>query len=186
MSFRTKSDSILGLLLIIVGILAITVWIPADSGSGIIEKVRGKYQIGNALAPTVAFGLLIFAGLLLAFETRRQKQGPMISRRHLVFTLMVFFTFLVSLAVMRWAGPLLVSLTHAGSDVDYRQLRDTVPWKYVGFLTGGSLLVGTLIGFTNQGHKLSYFLIGFVAALLMIGIYDLPFDNLLLPPNGDV
>jgi hypothetical protein len=43
-----------------------------------------------------------------------------------------------------------------------------------------------LIGFATRSWKLQYLAIGLIAALCMALFYDLPFEDLQLPPNGDV
>lgn len=188
MGFLGRPNTLIGLLAIVFGIVAITVWIPLDTGSGIVEKMRGKYRVGDALAPTMAFIMLIFSGLLLLLESRHSADQPTISRGHLTFAGMAFLVFVTSIVLMRWSGPVAVTLTGfgAGQEVSYRELRDTVPWKYLGFLLGGSFLVGTFICISSHERKVVFFVIGLLAALLMIALYDLAFDDLLLPPNGDV
>jgi uncharacterized membrane protein YdcZ (DUF606 family) len=188
MSIKLRQDVVLGFLLIAAGVLAIVLWVPADTGTGIIEKVRGKYRAGDALAPTVAFVILIISGILLILESRVSTEIHRISRRHLKFALISFFVFVMSIALMRWSGPLALFLSQYSSDnqLQYRELRDTAPWKYIGFLLGGSVLVGAFISLASRQQRLTYYLIGLIASAMMIALYDLPFDNLLLPPNGDV
>lgn len=180
-----KPDVILGLLAILAGIIAIVWWVPADTGSGFVVKSRGKLSIGDAFAPTIGFLLLMASGLFLIGESWSKKQGPSIERSHLAFGLIAFLTFLCSLMAMRWFGPLAVAL-FAENGQEYRALRDTVPWKYIGYLCGGSFLVGTFISLSARKLHLRHFLIGLGISILMIAVYDLPFEDLLLPPNGDI
>ena len=84
---------------------------------------------------------------------------------------------------MRWAGPALAGLL---TDEGYRPLRDTAPWKYLGFLVGGSGMIAAMISLVEGRISRRAVLIGLVAAVALILVYDLPFDDLLLPPNGDV
>ena len=72
------------------------------------------------------------------------------------------------------------------ADDEYRLLRDTVPWKYVGFASGGFVIVAGASSVVEGRFSRSAALAGIVAVLLIIALYDLPFDDLLLPPNGDV
>ncbi|GAA6208532.1 hypothetical protein NBRC116601_18250 [Cognatishimia sp. WU-CL00825] len=182
---KLKPDVILGLLAILFGVVAILWWVPADTGSGFVVKSRGKFSIGDAFAPTIGFLLLITSGLLLIIESWSKKQEASIERSHIAFGLIAFLTFLCSLLAMRWVGPLAVAL-FAESGQGYRELRDTLPWKYLGYLAGGSLLVGTFISLSTRKMRLRHFLIGLGVAAAMILVYDLPFEDLLLPPNGDV
>ena len=89
---------------------------------------------------------------------------------------------------MLFVGPLavLVFSLLSGAEQEYRLLRDTVPWKYLGFIAGGTLAVTTTVSLLEGRFTLRALLVGLVAVAAMIAIYDLPFDDLLLPPNGDV
>ena len=89
----------------------------------------------------------------------------------------------LGLGLMRWTGPLAAWLLDAG---EYRLLRDTVPWKYMGFVTGGTVIVGGLVALMEARASLRAALIGLAAAAALAAAYDLPFGDLLLPPNGDV
>ena len=88
---------------------------------------------------------------------------------------------------MSWAGPFVVKLAQAmGSDIgSYRELRATRPWKYTGYLSGGFLLVFGLMSYVAGRPSWGLALVALLAVLLMALAYDLPFKNLLLPPNGD-
>jgi hypothetical protein len=89
----------------------------------------------------------------------------------------------VSLAVMYWLGPLAVSIFEG--DSSYRAMRDTVPYKYLGYLFGGSFLMLGLISLVEGSIRLRRLAISLAAVVLLIVIFDVPFDSLLLPPNGD-
>ena len=72
-----------------------------------------------------------------------------------------------------------------GADLpEYRLLIDTVPYKYIGFACGGFLMVFGLISWVEgrPSRKAAMIAIGAVIALIIV--YDVPFDSLLLPPNG--
>ena len=77
------------------------------------------------------------------------------------------------------------AILRAGGE-EYRILRDTVPWKYTGFVIGGILLVFSLICFVEERLSWRALLISIGAVVGIILLYDLPFDDVLLPPNGDV
>jgi len=84
---------------------------------------------------------------------------------------------------MRYAGPAVAAVM---TEEGYRPLRATIPWKYIGYLSGGTVLVGGLSGLVRLELRLSDWAITFVAARLIVLAYDLPFDDLLLPANADV
>lgn len=188
MRLTVNTNHLLGLIAIAVGLIAVIIWVPMDTGSGIAEKVRGKYRIGDAFAPTVAFGVLIFAGLLTLLETRHKHEAPQLRGTHFAFAVILLGLFALSLGLMRWAGPLAVSLLSAGSEtsLSYRDLRDTAPYKYIGFMCGGATMVAAFISLSARTFKWRFLLVGAAATLAMIVVYDLPFEDLLLPPNGDV
>ncbi|MEO1550654.1 MAG: hypothetical protein AAFR93_09510 [Pseudomonadota bacterium] len=175
-------NTVLGLLCVAFGAGLFLLWIPMDTGSAYLVKQRGQLSLGDALAPGFAASLLALSGLLLllgpkAADVKRLTTG------HLRFLGVVLALVVASLLVMRWAGPLLASIL---AEEDYRVLRDTAPWKHIGFVAGGSLLVSGLIAVVERGWTWRAAAIGLGAALAIIALYDLPFDDLLLPPNGDV
>lgn len=108
-----------------------------------------------------------------------------LQRENLIYLFTTIVLLTVSLAVMRYAGPLLVTLI-GDEGVSYRLLRDTPPWKYIGFVAGGVLLITSLISRVERRFRFRFLLIGIAAVVVLIAVYDLPFDDLLLPPNGDV
>ena len=83
---------------------------------------------------------------------------------------------------MRWAGPISAHLFGE----DYRSLRDTVPWKYIGYFSGGILMIFGLISMMEGRMRWRTLIISILAVVFLIIVYDLPFENLLLPPNGDL
>ncbi|PTX00012.1 hypothetical protein [Pararhodobacter aggregans] len=184
---RLTADLVLGLAALALALAALLFWVPADTGSGIVERIRGQYRIGDAMGPAVAFGILILAGIVLAIEAwLKPASGPGpsgLGSAQLGFLLLLFVIFMISLLAMRWTGPALASLLTEGG---YRSLRASLPWKYLGYVTGGTILVGSLIALAERRISVRAFVIGFFAALLLAMFYDLPFRDFLLPPNGDL
>ena len=180
----TRTNLFLGIGLLIAALLIAFVWIPLDVESGIFEKVRRRLQIGDAFAPTLAAGLLGLGGLLLILESLRTR-SPLKVGSHSLFYLAILTLITVAfVTLLTWTGPLLVFL-FGGEGAEYRSLRDTPPWKYAGFVVGGTFLIASLIGFTERRFSWQGVIIGLAASFLMILLYDVPFDDLLLPPNGD-
>lgn len=183
-----NSNLLLGLGCLAFALFLALVWIPLDVETGLVEKVRRRHVIGDALAPTLAAVFIALAGLgLLLFERRAQAQ-PVIPAASLRFLAAVILLTVIGFAIMRYAGPLAVELAQpfAGADLEYRLLRDTAPWKYIGFLLGGTFLVASLVTLVETRLSWRAVLIGVLACLAIIATFDLPFDDLLLPPNGDV
>ncbi len=174
------SDRWLGLFFLALALVIIFIWAPLDTGSGIAEKVRRRWSIGDALGPTVA-GVVLLIGAVLA-GWKPGKDAPRLSQKNVIWVVGLIALFAVSIAVMRWAGPLAASVTEEG----YRPLRATIPWKYLGYLIGGTLMVGGLTSLVRGQFRASDWVVALLATLFIALIYDLPFDDLLLPPNGDV
>lgn len=190
MSFtRTNTNLWLGGLLFCAAIFALFVWIPADVESSIIEKVRSQKRIGDALAPSVACAILALGSLLLIVKSWGQPTDIELNVNNIKFLIILLLIVGCSLFVMRYSGSTLLSTLQTLGIVenthDYRALRDTAPWKYIGYFCGGFILVFGLIWLMQGRIYLKSILITIASVITLIALYDLPFDNLLLPPNGD-
>ncbi len=164
-------------------------WIPADIETGVVETFRRRTTIGDALAPTVvAIGMLAVAGLFAATELLRpRRERAPFDGQSALFILRVGAAIGAGLALMVYTGPLTVDAINAlGGDIgNYRQLRDTVPYKYLGYLAGGTVMVGGIVVAVEHRLTRSAAVAAVLAVLVHIVLYDLPFDDVLLPPNGD-
>lgn len=181
-----KAHVVLGLGAMILAALAISLWLPNDSATGLMVRLRGRTQIGDALAPTAAFVIMAVSGLMLLFERSDQTLEGM--GRSTGFLAVLVILFAVSLLLMRWTGPLAVTIAGFLGDVghSYRELRATFPWKHLGFATGGTFMVASLISLVEGRFTAKAVLVGALTVLGLILVFDLPFSDLLLPPNGDV
>ncbi len=188
MRSRSRSNAYIGAGCIVVSLATIFLWVPLDTDTGLVERVRRQLVIGDALAPMVAAGFLLLGGGLLCIVERHSADQRRITRANLRFVLALLGLVIISLALIRWAGPGVVGVYSevSGSGVGYRELRDDSPWKYIGFFSGGTVLVAGLIGLIERRVSRRGVLVAFLAILIMSAVYDLPFDDLLLPPNGDV
>lgn len=182
----------LGCLFAVLGVVTLAVWIPNDIESGVIETFRRQTSIGDAMAPTmVAAGILIVSVLMAVTEflPRAGEAGPatVLDRQSARFLLRLFAILIVGLVLMGYVGPLTVDAINAlGFDVgSYRQLRDTVPYKYLGYTVGGFVIIFGLIRLVENRLSGGAALAALVAVAILIFLYDVPFDDLLLPPNGD-
>ena len=179
---RVTQDAVLGALVLVFGLVVALVWAPLDSETGIAEKVRGRWTIGDALAPTVAGAVLILSGAGILAGAWLRPVPPAMRLSNLGFLASFIACTGIALAVMRFAGPMAAELTVG----DYRPLRDEAPWKYVGFVSGGGLLIFTLVALVERRLGLGRLVLAVAVALALALLYDLPFEDLLLPPNGDV
>jgi len=189
-----KRDFGVGIAFAALALLLLLFWIPEDVETGLIETHRRQVNIGDAMLPSaVAVAMLVVSAALLASSWRKltklnPESSPSASPpQRFRFISMLFGVVIISLLVMNFTGPLSAVLTNllTDSDFSYRQLRDTPPFKYLGFSFGGFLMVFGLISLVE--HRLSWRRAGaaLLAVAALIVVYDLPFDDLLLPPNGD-
>ncbi|SPJ28505.1 hypothetical protein [Falsiruegeria mediterranea] len=185
---HSNGNLILGGVTLAFAILVIFVWIPLDTQTGLIEKVRRQVTIGDALAPTIAASFLAIGGLMLVLFERNADDQPRVSSQDVLFGLALVASVILSVLVMRYSGPATISIWNllSGGEAEYRLLRDTAPWKYIGFLLGGTMMITLLVSLVEGRVRARTLLIAFVSVSVMAAIYDLPFDDLLLPPNGDV
>lgn len=185
---QSNGNLILGGMTIVFAVLVIFVWIPLDTQTGLIEKVRRQVTIGDAFAPTIAACFLLIGGLMLVLSERNAGGQPRVKARNVLFGLAMAMSVTVSILVMRYAGPATLGLWNlfTGGEAEYRLLRDTAPWKYIGFLLGGTMMITLLVSLVEGCLRIKTVLIALISVSIMAMIYDLPFDDLLLPPNGDV
>ncbi len=183
-----KTHLILGVVVVAFAVFLMGVWIPLDTTTGVVETVRRQTVIGDSLAPMVAGVFLLIGGALVLLFERGSPDQPQVDMINLKFVGLVAATLAFGFLIMRYAGPLTVWATNmlSGGALEYRLLRDTAPWKYIGFFLGGVFAITGVISLTEGRLSARALGIGVAAILVMIALYDLPFDDLLLPPNGDV
>ena len=184
MTQHSRSNVILGLIFIVFAVIVAFVWVPLDTETGLIEKVRRQTNIGDALAPTVAAFFIGLGGALLILFERNAPNQPRVSFANLTFISVQIGVLVLGFLVMLYAGAIAITVT--GVEEEYRLLRDTAPWKYIGYFPGGIVIVAGLISQAEGRVSARSVLIGICVVIALIVIYDLPFENLLLPPNGDV
>ncbi len=188
MSAHSRSNLYIGLVFFGLALFAIFVWIPLDTETGLTEKARRRILIGDALAPTVACVFVVLGGLLLIFRERKASGQPTLTQAHLWFLGRIVGVIVLGILVMRYTGPLLAEVTNLfrAEPIEYRLLRATPGWKHIGFVFGGMVVVSGMISIVERKFTRRAALTSLVAVLVMIAIFDLPFEDLLLPPNGDV
>lgn len=179
---------LLGAVVGVVSLAALLFWLPVDVDSGLVEKVRRRYQIGDLLAPVVALATVLLGAAWLLMSRDRTPVGGLAAPVRAIATMFALIG--VSLLLVRWVGPAVVGLAEMAGLVEsgtgYRPLRDTLPWKFTGFLTGGTVLIWSLSSFADGAWTLRRLGIAFLITLVIGSAFDLPFEDLVLPPNGDV
>ncbi len=179
---RLSANAVLGLACILFALVTAFLWIPFDTDTWLVERARGRYTLGDSLAPTLAAGFIFLAGLMLLREGQQTEDRP--TYNNLQFIGAMIGMGVVSILLMRWAGPIAVNLFASGEE--YRLLRDTAPWKYIGFVLGGGCMVFAMIAFVDERVTLRALIVAVLAVVGIILLYDVPFEDVLLPPNGDV
>jgi len=186
----------LGFACIAFALIAIFIWIPHDITSGVIVHERGQTNVGDAMAPTVWSYAMGALGLLLLLTSWRSDRaanggvvaGPGVTTANMRFLAILIAILVLSMVLLRYTGPVLVALLHSlGANVtDYRSLRDTIPWKYLGFVTGGTTVVAGLFAMIEGKLTLRQVLIALISVIAIALVIDLPFKHLPLPPNNEV
>ncbi len=188
MKTTARTNLWIGLIFVALSCVAAFVWIPLDTQTGLIEKVRGRQIIGDALAPTIAAGFLLLGGLLLVLAERDSPNQPTLTSQHLSFITRIFAIIIIGMLIMRYTGPAISEIINLFRDepIAYRMLRATPGWRHVGFVAGGIVIVAGLISTVEGRITRRAFLTALAAVIAIIAVFDLPFEDLLLPPNGDV
>ncbi|MEO1779201.1 MAG: hypothetical protein AAFU63_10455, partial [Pseudomonadota bacterium] len=108
-------------------------------------------------------------------------------RRALRFGAIMLAILIGGFLMALYAGPIAVALYNLGAaePLEYRLLRGSFPWKYIGFVLGGTFAITGSIALAEGRLTRRVVLIGIGGVLGMIVLFDVPFDDLLLPPNGD-
>ncbi|WP_299370923.1 hypothetical protein [uncultured Tateyamaria sp.] len=165
----------------------ILVWIPLDTDTGLIETVRRRVEIGDAMAPTLAALFVLVGGAILCIAPGEPARGAGAKRPLLFCAAAMIGVLAAGVVLMLCAGPLALWLADAGraEPREYRLMRDSFPWKYIGFVLGGTVAISGLIALAERRMTWAALIIGLVGVLGMVALFDLPFDDLLLPPNGD-
>ena len=176
-------------------LFALFVWFPNDITGGFVEtNFIGKTEPGDAFFPVLLAGtILVLSGFhflrALFSHKHRNTAAPSgrLTRANIVFLVLFHAIVIAGLAVMYWLGPLTASLANlAGiTDLTYRQLVDTVPYKYVGYIAGAFLMTASLIRWTEGGlRRRSLFTVLAVIAGSIL-VFDVLLNNVQLPPNAD-
>lgn len=188
MATQSRSNLYLGLFCVVLALVLIFIWIPLDTKTGIVEKVRGRSVIGDALAPTVAAGFVLLGGLLLLVFERNTVDQPVLRKDQIQFVTSLAALVIVSFTMMRFAGPVAVEISNLfrAEPMEYRLLRATPGWKHIGFILGGVTMVSGIVAIVERKVTRRAILTGIVTVIVLIAVFDLPFEDLLLPPNGDV
>jgi hypothetical protein len=104
MSGRSNINLILGACSVVFAAFVLFVWIPLDTDTGLIEKVRRQVIIGDSLAPSVAAVFILIGGLALAVFERGTGEPAAFNAKEFRFIGQVVGVIAVSFVIMRFAG----------------------------------------------------------------------------------
>lgn len=187
--FRSLTQHrVLGAVIFTASLITLLFWIPNDIDSGLIEKVRRRYRIGDMLGPAMAMTTILLGSGWLCLSREKQNVGNVLPALQAIAVIVGIAG--LCLLLMRWTGPVLVVLADMVGILDgkggYRPLRDTLPWKFTGFIAGGGVLIWALSCHAEGHWSWRRLGIGIGIAVAIAIVFDLPFDDLVLPPNGDL
>jgi len=173
-------------------LLTLFVWIPLDIETGVIETFRRRVTIGDAMAPTImAVAILVVSvvmGILTVFQPAENSSDVKedLDKQSFVFLARLVIVVSIGLVLMVYLGPMVVDLinTLGGEIGSYRNLRASYPYKLIGYVFGGFVLIFGIISVVENRFSMNGALVSIIAVVVITMLYEVPFDNLLLPPNG--
>jgi len=186
-----------GVVVLLAAAAALAVWFPLDIQGGFVEAgPNGKPEPGDAFFPVLlASALLALAVLHLAVVYIRRgsnledddKAAGRLTPGNIRFFLLFHAIVIAGMAVIYWFGPLAVGAMNAVGlvDVGYRQLTDTAPYKYLGFLAGGGMMTLVLICWSEGGLRRRSLITLVLLLVALIVLFDVLLTNVQLPPNAD-
>ena len=176
-------------------VLALSVWFPVDIPTGFFHiNAIGREEPGDAFFPIIlAILLLVLACVHIFFSIARIRAGTPahssgeLTKPNFKFLGMFILIMACGLAVMYGLGPITVSALKALGwlDATYRELTDTAPYKYIGYLVGGFLMTIALIAWTEGRIRVAGVISVLLTLFFAILIFDVLLKNVLLPPNAD-
>jgi hypothetical protein len=181
-----------GVVVLAASLLSLFVWFPNDINGGfIVINQIGKPEPGDAFFPIILASMLLLlsVGQLFGAVFGRTTQTPSarLTGSNLKFLFVFFAITLTGLTVMYWLGPVFVDSLRAIGAIDktYRQLTDTVPYKYLGFVVGGFIISLGLI-YRAEGKITRRAVLTVVIVIVsLLFILDILLHNIQLPPNAD-
>ncbi len=176
-------------------LLAIFVWFPNDIRSGFFYvNAIGRTEPGDAffpiiLATTLAIlsGIQLYISLFLRSSTASTEPTPALTMSNFKFLLAFGAICIVGLSIMYSLGPVTVwAMREFGFiELEYRNLTDTAPYKYLGYVVGGFLMTVTLIAWTEGRVRRPAVISVLTVLVVAIIIFDKLLTNVLLPPNAE-
>lgn len=185
-----------GVVVLLGSLLALFVWFPLDIPTGFFFiNAIGREEPGDAFFPIMLAVLLAILSViqvaLALFRARPANEdgapSPKLTVSNFKFLFLFIMISLAGFAIMYGLGPLTVTALNYVEvlDADYRQLTDTAPYKYIGYVVGGFLMTITLIAWTEGRIRRQSVIAVLLTLFVAIIIFDVVLKNVLLPPNAD-
>ena len=145
------------------------------------------------MAPTMVAWAILFVSMallidaILSSRALRALENSAMDVQSFIFLFKLTFIIFIALLLMLYSGPLLVEFANLmnGENNSYRLLKGSLPYKYIGYILGGFIMIFSSIGLVENKFSANGAWLSVIAVAVLTFIYDVPFDNLLLPPNGD-
>lgn len=181
-----------GAVVVAFALVSLFVWFPNDIKGDFITLNQGSNpEPGDAFFPVMLAGLILVLGagqvVYTVFSRAQTVSSGRLTFGNLKFLCLSFAMIFAGLAIMYWLGPLVTDAArHLGLlEQTYRQLIDTAPYKYLGYITGGFTMTVGLIAMAEGRIRLPALLAVVAALALMILVLDILLYNVQLPPNAD-
>ena len=184
-----------GAVLFIFALFSLLIWFPLDIRGSFVETDHaGKLEPGDAFFPVLLAGAIlllsaihIFKALILRRQPTQTDAQGRLTRDDLVFLVLFNVAVVCGLTLMYWLGPLTIAAANfvMGTDLTYRHLVDTVPYKYVGYCVGGFVMTASLIAWAEAGLRWRAVVAVLTVISAAIIVFDILLINVQLPPNAD-
>lgn len=177
----------IGLFGLALAIVAVTVWFPYDiAGSFMETTLTGRVQPGDAFYPTVLAVLLGLLGLIQMFSGLRKagnRGATGLTLENLHYLLVLCALLGISALLCYGLAPWLAETLNGGRA--YRLLRDTAPWKFLGFGLAAPALIWPMVVLSERRVSLrgAIFVAVFVTILLVV--FGMALPDTFLPPNAE-
>lgn len=188
-----------GAVALVAALLALVFWFPNDIKGGFVDKgVTDAAEPGDAFFPFILGALLLVLSAIQLFGAVFRPADPIIvdgveiptghlTLENLKFLLKFYVVIGIGMLIMYWLGPLVVDAMRGLGvlDATYRQLVDTAPYKYIGYVVGGFLMTMTLIALTEGQVRRNAVVTVIIVIALLIFVLNGLLHNIQLPPNAD-
>ena len=180
-------EFIIGVFGLALAIVAVTVWFPYDIAGSFMQKtLTGRVQPGDAFYPIVLAALLGLLGaiqMLASLRKTGERTSGELSLENLRFLIGLCAFLAISALLCYGLAPWLAETVNGGRP--YRLLRDTAPWKFLGFGLAAPALIWPMVVLSERRVSLrgAIFVAVFVAILLVV--FGMALPDTFLPPNAE-